>query len=145
MADLASMGITVQRNFHTESTQLNGITTSSNDYTELAFSLAAPAYPELKLTLTREGFGKKLVKIFKKELQTGDADFDALVYISSDSPDDAKAFLASQAVRHNLGRLISSGGHLEVDGGFVKLVQAGKNDTEDSDTIELVTALQTRA
>jgi hypothetical protein len=144
MADLASLGITAQRNFHTEATQVNGITTSEKEYTELAFALPTQAYPDLQLTLTREGFGKKLVKIFKKELQTGDAPFDALIYISTETPDQAKALLGNEAFRRDAALLVEAGGHLEVDGGFVKLVVAGRQETDDDHTLALARALCTK-
>lgn len=140
MFDLASLGITVQRSFVTNSTEVNGIALGGSELTELAFTLPTTATP-LHVTFSKEGLGKKLVKIFKKELQTGDATFDTTVYVSTDTPETTGKLLESNVVRAIVARIVAGGGHVEIDGGFVKLLVPGHQDTEDDDTITLVTAL----
>jgi hypothetical protein len=140
MSDLASLGITVQRSFVTSSTEVNGITVGGSELTELAFTLPASASP-IQVTFSKEGLGKKLVKIFKKEIQTGDAAFDATVYVSTDTTDATTKLLESNVVRAIIARIIDGGGHVEIDGGFVKLLVPGHQETDDEDTITLATVL----
>ncbi len=139
MSDLASLGITVQRSFVTSATEVNGIAVGGDEMTELAFTL--PAASVMQVTFTKEGLGKKLVKLFKKEIQTGDEAFDSVVYVSTDTTDETTQFLTSNVVRAIVARIISGGGHVEIDGGFVKLLVPGHQETDDEDTVTLVTVL----
>ena len=132
------MGITVQRSFMTSSTDVGGLEVSASEATELAFTL--PKQTALQATFTREGLAKKLVKIFKKEIQTGDAPFDEAVYVSTDTPEETKALLDSNVVRTIVARIVSGGGSVELDGAFVKLVVPGRHEDDDADTITLVKA-----
>ncbi len=51
----------------------------------------------------------KLTKLFKKELQTGDAEFDKLVYITTDTPNETAAFLQSPEIRAAIALAIDTG------------------------------------
>ena len=136
-ANLESMGITVQRSFTAGSADTSGITTSES--TQLAFTLPKPS--SLLATFSKEGLGKKLTKLFKKELQTGDSAFDVTVYVSTDTPEATARFLESKVVRSIVTRIVGSGGSVEVDGAFVKLELTGHHESDDDDTVTLVRAL----
>jgi hypothetical protein len=68
---------------------------SEKETTEVTLTL--PRATAVAATFSKEGIGKKLVKIFKKELQTGDQAFDDAIYISTDTPELTKALLSSDA------------------------------------------------
>ena len=67
MSELESLGVQVaKREKITSSTSIQGMELSSNATTKL--TLALPNATPLKLSLSKEGFGRKLTKLFKKEL-----------------------------------------------------------------------------
>ena len=138
MSELESMGIVVQRSFSTSSTEVQGIAVSSSETTELSFTL--PKESPVRATFTKEGFTKKFVKIFKKEIQTGDEPFDQTVYIATETPEETTKLLESNVVRAIIARIVGGGGAVELDGGFVKLALPGHHESEDDDTITLVKA-----
>ncbi|MCX5742859.1 MAG: hypothetical protein NT062_10225 [Proteobacteria bacterium] len=139
MSELETMGIMVQRSYLATSTDVGGVQVAGDETTELAFTL--PKQTAVQATFTREGLTKKLVKIFKKEIQTGDAPFDAAVYVSTDTPEETAHLLTSNVVRAIVGRIVAAGGSVELDGAFVKLLVPGHLETDDDDTITLVKAL----
>ena len=57
-----------------------------------------------------ESIGKKLVKIFKKELQTGDHVFDDMVYVTTSDKPKAAAFLDSEEIRAIISGVVVEGG-----------------------------------
>ncbi len=137
MSELETMGITVHRSFVASSTEVDGV--QATELTELAFTLPRPS--EVHATFSKEGIGNKLVKMFKKELQTGDAAFDAAVYIRTDTPEATATLLGSAGVRDLIARIVNGGGFVELDGPFVKIEIAGRHETEDPDTVTFVRAL----
>lgn len=84
---------------------------------ERTWALASP----LRVSLTPEGLSKKLVKLFKGEIQTGDDDFDAKVFIETDTPELAAAWLDIPSLRSAILPLVESGGGVEVNGDTVAL------------------------
>jgi hypothetical protein len=139
MSELETLGVAVTRSYADSSTQVNGVTVSSKETTVLSMTLPKPA--TIKATFSSEGLGKKIVKLFKKELQTGDAAFDAAVYISTDTPEATKKFLDADAVRAAIAITIAAGGSFEVGGTEAKLVVGGHQDAEDADTLTIVRAI----
>ncbi|MFT3693858.1 MAG: hypothetical protein QM831_12005 [Kofleriaceae bacterium] len=129
MSELGTLGIQVKRSHQTNSTNINGMELSSKESTQLTLTLPKPA--KVKATFSTESVGKKLVKIFKKELQTGDPHFDDEIYISTDTPDETKAFLDDD-VRSAVGVLVTTGGPIHIEGTQVTITLAGKiEDGED--------------
>lgn len=139
MSELEAMGISVQRGFVTNTTDVDGVQTSESEATQLAFTL--PKSIDLQATFSREGFVDKVVKIFKTELQTGDDAFDRVVYVKTDTEELTAALLGNEEVRGALARMIGAGGVIEVDGPFVKMELAGHHETDDADTVTFVRAL----
>lgn len=139
MSELEAMGIALRRTYNTSSTSINGIQLGSNEKTVLALTLPAPC--KLKATFSKEGLTSKLVKIFKKELQTGDPAFDETVYVKTDTPDQTAALLQSSQLREIVARVVATGGAIEIDGASVSVTLAGRQETEDPDTVKLVRAL----
>ncbi len=89
-----------------------------------------PMASPLRVSLTPEGLSKKLVKLFKGEIQTGDDVFDAAVFIDTDTPELAAAWLDIPALRSAILPLVQSGGGVEVNGESVTL-RAYNNALDD--------------
>src|SRR5205823_11211649 len=98
--ELEALGVKVQRTFKTASSSIQGMEVSHHETTE--FHLHLPQVTPIKAHFTQEGLGKKITKLFKKELQTGDAEFDRAIYIATDTPDDTRKLLANEQVRQTI-------------------------------------------
>lgn len=138
MSELSSLCTKVERSFNTQSTQVNGITVSSKTTTRFALRLARAA--RLTASFSPEGLGKKLIKLFKKELQTGDAAFDDAVYVSTDTPEATAAFLQDPSVRALIGELVESG-PVEIEGEVIGCEVPGKVESDPADLARLVRAV----
>lgn len=101
----------------------------------VARSWALPS--PLRVSLGPEKFSKKLVKLFKGELQTGDEAFDAAVFIDTDTPQLAAAWLDIPALRSALLSLVEKGGSIEVDGETVTL-RAPREAFDDRSTATIL-------
>ncbi len=143
MPKFDSLGVKASRKFVTNSTSLNvggaDTTLSQSETTELALTLPRPA--AVRASFSREGLGTKLIKVFKKELQTGDRSFDDLVYISTDTPDATAALLQSLDTRATIQACVVMGGSLAIDGTSVTAVVAGHDHEDDPGLVRLCTAL----
>jgi hypothetical protein len=140
MSELKSLGVIVERSFQTSSTSINGIEVSGKESTKLTLTL--PRAVEIKATFSKEGLGRKLVKLFKKELQTGDKEFDDAIYISTDTPEATKALLASADVRRAIAACVTSGGPVEIEAEMVTAELPGRHEEgDDADTLVLIRAL----
>jgi hypothetical protein len=137
MSALGSLGVTLQRRFLSGSG--DETTEQSAELTELAFTL--PKSTEVQATFAQEGLGDKLLKIFKREIQTGDGLFDEAVHIKTDTADATSSLLESKDIRAVIERIIASGGSLEIDGAIVKIEMPGRHELEEEVTMLLVTAL----
>lgn len=140
MSELETMGVAVTRRYLSSSTNVNGVALSTNETTEL--TLALPRETPLQATFSKEGLGRKLLKIFKKELQTGDAEFDSAIYISTDTMDETKKLLESPEVRRAIAALVSTGGPIEIDGMVMTTEIGGRDETgEPAEALVIVRAL----
>jgi hypothetical protein len=120
MADLAALGVSVKRQF---------VTVDGIELTETVITL--PRSIGVAATFSQEGFADKVLKIFKKEIQIGDALFDEAVHIKTDTTDKTEALLQSTDVRAIIERVITNGGAIEIDGATVKVDVPGRQDGED--------------
>ena len=118
MANLADLGVKVERG------------TAKNGVTEVRYTL--PKSTKVEATFAYEGLTERMVKIFKKEVQTGDALFDEHVHIKTETPDETSALLDSIELRAIIEGIVSEGGAVEVDGSTVKveLKDAASLDSE---------------
>jgi hypothetical protein len=119
MANLAALGVKVERG-----------TAASDGVTEVRYML--PKSTGVEATFAYEGLTERMVKIFKKELQTGDGLFDQHVHIKTETPDQTSALLESTELRAIIEGIVSDGGAVEIDGATVKveLKDAASLDTE---------------
>ena len=137
--ELEALGVRVGRTYKTSSSSVQGMELSHHETTE--FQLHLPKVTPVKAHFTKEGLGKKIAKLFKKELQTGDAAFDREVYISTDTPDDTGKLLANERVREAVALVIACGGAIAVDGDKVTMEVEGRNDGDDANVTAVVRAL----
>jgi len=136
---LEALGVKVKRTYKSSSSSVNGMELSQHHTTEFAMQL--PKVTALKVHFTKEGLGKKIAKLFKKELQTGDADFDRAVFIATDTPDDTAKFLEAESVRQAIALAVGFGGYCDVDGDKVVIEVEGRQDGDDASVTAIVTAL----
>jgi hypothetical protein len=136
---LEAMGIQVKRVFKSSSTSINGMELASGETTE--FTLLLPRATAIKAHFTKEGLGKKITKLFKKELQTGDAAFDDAVFIATDTPDTTTRLLASEDVRGAISLTIQTAGPVDIDDATVKIEVQGRQDGDDAAVTTLAKAL----
>lgn len=140
MGTLDDLGVTVQTTFQTSSIAAGGVDLSTRETTRLTITLPRPT--AIRASFRRESWGDAIVKVFKKELQTGDAAFDKLVYVSTDTEAATAAFLANEATRKALAEAIEDGGPVEIDGARVVAHTVGYDaSNEDRAIIALVRAL----
>jgi hypothetical protein len=130
MADLAALGVSVQRQL---------VTVDDAEVTEIVVTL--PKTTGVEATFTREGLADKLLKIFKKEIQAGDPLFDEHVHIKTDTTEATEALLQSSDMRAIIERVITNGGSIEIDGTSVKLEVPGRHDSDDEVLVLFVKTL----
>lgn len=136
---LEALGVKVKRTYKSSSTSVNGMELSAHETTE--FALVLPRATPLKAHFTKEGFGKKIAKLFKKELQTGDAAFDREIFIATDTPDHTTKLLADEQVRQTIALAVGFGGAIAIDGDQVTIEVEGRQDGDDATVTALVKAL----
>lgn len=125
---------------HTSSTSVGGIEVASKTTWTCTHIWTLPQSTQIQASFAREGFTKKLVKLFKKELQVGDPTFDDLVYISTDTRDATAALLAAEDLRGVIKQLLLAGGGLSIDGDKVTIsaVVEGPDDDPNPDEEGLI-------
>jgi len=137
MSELDKLGIKVERVHQTDSTSAQGVELGS-DTTKLTLTLPSPV--KIKATFTPESMGKKVMKLFKKEVQTGDAHFDSEIYISTDTPEETKAFL-DEDVRNAIGFVVTTGGPLEIHDTTLSIILTGNEQGEPNEVLTIARAL----
>jgi hypothetical protein len=138
MSELDKLGIKVERVHQTSSTSVQGVELGSNETTKLTLTLPTPV--KIKATFTPESVGKKVIKLFKKEVQTGDAHFDSEIYISTDTPEETMAFL-DEDVRNAIGFIVTNGGPLEIHDTTLSIIVAGNEQGETNEILTIARAL----
>jgi hypothetical protein len=140
MSELQSLGVEIEkREKITSSTAISGMELSGSVTTKLV--LVLPTASPLAVTFSKEGFGRKLTKLFKKEIQTGDAAFDGAIYISTDSPEATKQFLTSQDARAAIDFCVQAAGPVEIDSDRVTLEVPGHEDDIPPQVVAIVRAV----
>lgn len=136
---LASMGVVAQKIVQ-EGGAIAAGAMSGQDVTR--YNMRLPVSPRLQASFRKESWGDSLVKVFKKELQTGDAEFDKLVYISTDTPTRTQAFLTTE-VRNAIAYMLDTGGSLEINNEEVSAVSGGIDapNQDDQTVLKIVRAL----
>ncbi|MBI4955264.1 MAG: hypothetical protein HY908_24790 [Myxococcales bacterium] len=136
---LESLGVGVQTAHRSETFTIAGVSTTKN-YQVLTLQL--PSEPKVQATFCQEGLGKKILKLFKKEIQVGDAVFDKAVYITTETPDATKAFLAPDDIQTTILGAVMSGGHIEIRGRVMTATMVrADGDATDPGLVRFVQAL----
>lgn len=143
MKTLEQLGVKTKRGFITNSssTEIGGIELSSStkETTQLTLTLPQPA--PIAATFHVEGFGHKVAKIFKSELQTGDKEFDDAVYISTQTS-EATAHMLQSAELRALIRGLMAHGPVIIAGDTVTMTIPGHVEAgEDESAVRLINAL----
>ena len=109
----------------------------TKEFVTTSFSLVTP--PRIKASFTHEGLTSRVVKLFKKEIQVGDATFDDVVYITTDTPAETAAFLKADDVRATIFQAVNEGGSVVIDERDIvtKIADAG-NDKPLADLVRAV-------
>ena len=121
LAELESLGFTYKKVDTTSSSgfEINGIPVSQSTSFGVRYEWTLPQQATFQAAFGPESFGKKLVKIFKKEIQMDDALFDDAVYVSTSDEENTRAFLSDQTTRENIAALVGDGGNIVVESGRV--------------------------
>jgi hypothetical protein len=96
-------------------------------------ALAEAPYPsEIHANLQYEGLKAKMVKIFEKEIQVGDKEFDDAVWIHTNTPDTAGAFFRLSGVQSAILSMITANGEIDIDDAkvYVKVEQSTPIDVK---------------
>ena len=140
MSKMSELGVQAELATLTETVEINGLT-STKDFKVTTMTL--PKTPRVQASFTHEGFGAKVTKLFKKELQTGDDEFDGIVYIRTDTPAETAALLASKDIRSTIMLAVMEGGSIVVEGAKLVTKIPDGGSEEDHAATRLVEALLT--
>ncbi len=108
------------------SVNLGGIDITTSSTSGMRYEWQLPSDTGIQAAFTQEKIGKKLLKIFTKEIQTGEKAFDDAVYISTKSSEQTTALLSEQKIRDIIFSVVSAGGTISVEG--QRLVYAMNDD-----------------
>ena len=143
MTTLANLGVQTQRSFisNQSSVSVGGMNVSQTvqELTKLSMTLPRPSL--VRASFRKESWGDALVKVFKKELQTGDEAFDKLVYITTDTPAATAAFLRSPDTRNAVALAIETGGPIEIAGTHMVAHSIGRDHNDDPTIVRIVAAV----
>jgi hypothetical protein len=138
MSEFAEMGVKIR--------QVNEVKTitTPDDVDEAraftVFTLTLPSRPKVQATFTSESLRKKISKLFKSEIQTGDSRFDDEVFVKTDTRSETAAFLQSDDVKDTIVDAVRSGGSVEIQDSMCVLRMPGAN-ASDSAIVRFVQAL----
>ncbi|MEZ4299950.1 MAG: hypothetical protein R3B70_33690 [Polyangiaceae bacterium] len=113
---LGEAGVSVHRSETTSVMAVDGMSLAAASSAGERWEVRLPAPANVQASFAREGVGKKLVKLFSKELQVGDKAFDDKVFISTGDKDATARFLANEDVRNLIAEFVGEGGVVEIDG-----------------------------
>lgn len=140
MTTFSELGVQVKRSFHSSTMTVGAVDISNKETTRLQLTLPRPS--KLRASFRKESWGDAIVKVFKKEIQTGDKEFDDLVYITTDTPEETKAFLTKDDVRNAIALNIDTAGSIEIDGARVVAHVAGRDSGDGGDDQSVVTIVR---
>jgi len=139
---LEQLGVKTRRSFISESTSSEledfEISATTKKTTQLTLTLSQPA--PISASFSTESLAHKIVKIWKSEVQTGDAEFDEAVYISTDTPEATVHMLQSEELRALL-RILLHHGPITISGTTATLTIEGHVEAKDEEKNENVVRL----
>jgi hypothetical protein len=143
MATFAQMGVTVVREVDVPAMRghVIGVDDTLESMETVRLTLTLPRPSPVRATFSKEGVGEKLAKLFKRELQTGDVEFDRDVFVSTETETETGALIGRREVRDAILDLVTLCGPISIDGATVSLVVAGAVKGDDRNACRLVEAL----
>jgi hypothetical protein len=100
-----------------------------------------PVHCPVQATFGSEGLLAKLRKLFTSEVQTGDAAFDAAVFIETTTVEATRAWLVSDGVRQGILQVVRSGESFSVEGNIARgAITWGVDESDTPDVITLLVA-----
>ena len=102
-----------------------------------------PGGTKVQGSFSHENLDTKVVKIFKKELQTGDKAFDDTVYIKTNDKEAMTQFLESKQMRSIVLDIIEDGGKIVIDQN--KVVYDVSNGASPKQKFEMAQVIATLA
>jgi hypothetical protein len=126
MSELAKLGVEVTQQARGENT-------------ELVFTL--PRALDVRASFAPESLATKVRKVFKHEIQVGDAIFDDAVNIRTDTEKATVALLEQEDVRAAIESLVVNNGVLELDGKQAKVELPGKHGSDNELAMNIVRVL----
>lgn len=137
IASLEAQGIPCKVSHATSSSSFGiggvRIPISASVSTRYRFVVAAP--PAVQVSFAPEKMRHKLIKVFKKELQLGEPEFDAAVYIDTDEEARVTAFLQHEATRALILDIVGSGGQVAIGDKKIQVVFAGSDRSESDEQL----------
>ncbi len=121
---LREAGVKISHSSTSSKLEINGIDLGSTAGER--FELQLPSATKLDCAFGPETATKKLVKLFKRELQVGDDAFDRAVYVTTNDEDTTRRFLRSAEVRNLIVEFVGEGGTVAVLGDRVMVHAVSK-------------------
>ncbi len=114
LASLDAQGIACKVAHSTTSNQFSlgpvRIPVASSGSTRYRFLLPSP--PRILFSFSPERLRHKVIKVFRKELQLNEPDFDAAVYIDTDDDELVAKFLENDGTRRLVHDIVAEGGQI---------------------------------
>lgn len=101
---------------NTTSFEISGIPIKSASKDGVKYEWSLPRDTGINASFAQENLGKKFLKVFSKELQTGDSIFDDAVYVTTKNKELTAEFLSNEARRDILTDVVARGGVVSVNG-----------------------------
>ena len=143
---LQSVGLSCQEvntSSHSSMKLGKGLDIDLGNKSTVRYIWSIPGGTKVQGSFSHENLDTKVVKIFKKELQTGDKMFDDLVYIKTSDKDSMAQFLQSQQMRTIISDIIEDGGKIVIDRNQV--VYEVTNGASPKQKFEMATVIATLA
>ncbi len=115
---LRDAGARCERSTVSESLEIAGVKAAREGYDE---RWLLPSAPQVQGRFAHEGFLQRLNKVFQREVHSGDAKFDAEVFIDTTTEQETRAWLSDAGRREMVLTVVKSGGYVLSDGSFVEI------------------------
>jgi hypothetical protein len=134
LASLEAQGIPCKVSHATSASSfgLGGVRIPISASVSTRYRFIVPEPPAVQVSFAPEKVRHKLIKVFKKELQLGDAEFDTAVYIDTDEEARVAAFLEAESTRALVLDIVGGGGQIAIGDARIQVVFAG-SDRADAD------------
>ncbi len=141
---LERAGVTVERDggtFTSSTIEISGISIPLGTTAGERFAFTLPDSANITVAFGKEGVLKKLSKVFTKEPQIGDQEFDDNVYITAKDETLTKRFLDNEDLKALILEFVSGGGLVIIGDTKIEVHAANKgtvSTAKDSDVARLV-------